>query len=619
MITVPDCTGGRAVFDRLPQSQLWRDPVMKAFKDKFVSKFKEEIVAPLERELGVRLADYSGLPQGQFTFALTQNGWQGEDNQSPGLLLLLDTKARSGQIRTNLADLKKKWVDAGKAIKTEKIRDIEFSILFVSGNDVPKTLRNVFSPPVVFSDGTAPPPPDKKPGPGSELYVGQAESLLIVGNAPKPIEKILIRLSGGLVPTLGEVPAYEAAHNSMFRDAPFYGWANVKTIVDVLTRQSAAKGDSGQTDDQPRSPLEIRPERVIAATGLGALRSLALSFHTSNEGLLLSLFLDVPEANRTGFFKVLAGEPKEANPPPFVPADAVKFQRWRVDGQKAWATFEKMFNDISPAIFNTFNFLLESAAAAAKEKDPGFDLKKSLVESLGDDLIRYEKGSGIGSGVRATPASSLFLIGSPRAEQLANAVKQLLILLPQQPSDTPAEREFLGRKIYSTPLPAIPTAGGAKPASRNLHYSASGGYVAISTDVAMLEEYLRSSESHGKSLRDTPGLAEAAQKVGGPGTSMFGFENQSEAMRAVFATLTKGTGSATNLSGLPALPGVNLGVSGSDPHFGDWVDVSLLPSYDKIAKYFHFSVYGVSATVNGISLKMFAPVPPQLKQEPPNR
>jgi len=616
MVTVPDCTNGAAIFNRLPQSQLWSDPAMKAFRDKFANKFKEEIVMPLERDLGVRFADYSGLPQGQFTLALTQNGWQGDEDQSPALLLLLDTKDKSGQLKTNLAELKKKWVDAGKQIKTEKIRDIEFSVLLVSSNDIPKTLRRFVSPPVVFPDGTTPPATDKKPEPKSELYVGQAESLLIAGNSAKPIEKILVRLAGGPVSTLGEVPAYEAAHQAMFRDAPGYGWVNVKALVDVLTR---SKGDSAQPDAPPRSPLEIRPDKVIAATGLSALKSVAWSFRDSNEGARFDIFLDVPEANRTGLFKILAGEAKEANPPPFVPADAVKFQRWRVDGQKAWATLEKMFNDISPQIFSAFNFLLESAAAAAKEKDPSFDLKKSLIESLGDDVVSYEKGARAGSQANAGAASSLFLIGSPRAEQLASALKQLLILLPQQPGDTPAEREFLGRKVYSTPLPANPGAGGAKPPPRSLHYSASGGYLAISTDVALLEEYLRSSESQGKSLRDTPGLTEAAQKVGGPGTSMFVFENQNESMRAVFEALVKGSGSASDLAGLPELPGLNLGMSRNDPKFRDWVDVSLLPAYDKIAKYFHFSVYGMGATVNGITLKVFMPVPPQLRQAPSNR
>ena len=59
----------------------------------------------------------------------------------------------------------------------------------------------------------------------------------------------------------------------------------------------------------------------------------------------------------------------------------------------------------------------------------------------------------------------------------------------------PAEREFLGRKIFSVPLPAMPFAAGSGAPNpnrpRTLHYTASGGYVAFSTDNAILEEFLR--------------------------------------------------------------------------------------------------------------------------------
>ena len=39
-----------------------------------------------------------------------------------------------------------------------------------------------------------------------------------------------------------------------------------------------------------------------------------------------------------------------------------------------------------------------------------------------------------------------------------------------------------------------------------------------------------------------------------------------------------------------------------------------LSTHDKVSKYFYYSVYGVSANVEGLSLKFFAPVPPQLKK-----
>src|SRR5260370_1948085 len=84
--------------------------------------------------------------------------------------------------------------------------------------------------------------------------------------------------------------------------------------------------------------------------------------------------------------------------------------------------------------------------------------------------------------------------------------------------------------------------GGGK---NTLSSAASGSYVALSTDPATLEEFLRGNSE--KSLRETPGLAEAAQKVGGMGTGLFGYENQNETVHAALDILKKESGSLANL------------------------------------------------------------------------
>ena len=95
VITAPDCTALRSVMNQSPQLLLWNDPAMKPFHDKFMAKWNESFVAPVEKDLGVTLADFTALPQGQLTFAVTQNGWSGTSDQLPGLLLLLDAKDQS--------------------------------------------------------------------------------------------------------------------------------------------------------------------------------------------------------------------------------------------------------------------------------------------------------------------------------------------------------------------------------------------------------------------------------------------------------------------------------------------------------------------------------------------
>jgi hypothetical protein len=600
----------RQAYKSSPNSQFFNDPAMKPFKEKFISKLKEEFLKPLEHDLDIRFADYTNLVQGQITFAVTQNGWTGGDDPTPpGLLFLLDAKDASSQLKTNLANFRKKFAESGKSLKTEKIRGVDFSVLQLSSNDMPKTLSKFFPPsaPVqeLGSENQTP-----KSAPKNEFVIGQVDSLLIMGNSVKEVEKVVIRLGGGSMPTLGESAAYAANHRAMLRDAPIYGWVNVKAFLDLAMRKPAEKS----SEAAPEPMGTFKPEKVIEATGLGGVKTLAFTYQSASEGSLLQFFVGAPEASRQGLFKIIAGEPKDSSPPAFIPADAVKFQRWRLDGQKIWAALEKMVADISPQTLNALNFLLDAANTTAREKEPGFDIRKNLIGNLGDDLITYQKAPRGSTLADLKSAPSMILVGSPNPEQLAASLKSVLSFMNQQ-GGPPAEREFLGRKIFSMPLPALPLpipAASKSYGPRTLNYAASGSYVALSTDAALLEEFLRSSESQAKTLRETAGLIEASQKVTGPGTGLFGYDNQAETMRATFETWKKSPSSVTNsalgpLSG--ALP-VNPAAS-----FAQWLDFSLLPPFEKVAKYFSFRVYGGSANVDGLTLKVFSPTPPLLKNK----
>lgn len=120
-LTIPDCAALRTTAHQSPQWLFWSDPAMRPFHDKFTAKFEQTLVAPLEQALGLKLSDFADLPQGQFTFAVTQNGWTGGDDPVPGLVLLLDAGDKSDLLKTNLDTLKKKWTEDGKPIRTEDV------------------------------------------------------------------------------------------------------------------------------------------------------------------------------------------------------------------------------------------------------------------------------------------------------------------------------------------------------------------------------------------------------------------------------------------------------------------------------------------------------------------
>ena len=122
-----------------------------------------------------------------------------------------------------------------------------------------------------------------------------------------------------------------------------------------------------------------------------------------------------------------------------------------------------MLNDLSPQSLSAVNLILDTANARAKQTDPGFDLKKTLLANLGDDIISYERAPRGNTPAELQSPPSLFLLGSPNPEQLAVALKRLFVIFPQ--GDAPAEREFLGRKIFSVPVPphALLSCGSSPP------------------------------------------------------------------------------------------------------------------------------------------------------------
>jgi hypothetical protein len=589
--TAPDWAKAKLFWGNAPFAKLWQDPSIKPFKDKFLDKFTNSVVKPLEQQLGIKFSDYEGLAQGQVTLALVQVALKDKNDSPLAGILIMDTKDHAGQLKTSLAQAIKKWSDAGKPVKTQKIRSTDFTTLIISRDDF--SLKKIFP-------GLKPTePPDesdaKSPPKNMELTIGQSDSLLIVSDSTDAIEKVLSRQAGGMVPPLQESPAFQGDYGARLRGSPMYIWFNLNALVEILTKPPAIV-------DEEQKDAAAHFEKILSATGLANLTSASLSYQSSPDGLFAQFFLAVPEEKRPALLKIFAADAKDSGPPAFVPADAVKYWRWRLDMARSWKTTEAILNDlVPPALMAQVSAVF---AMAGKDKDEHYDLKSELLNNLGDDIIGYEKAAKATklADLRSPPA--LFLIGSPNAEKLAAAFK-VILSIPFQGAPI-KDREFLGRKIYLA-APANPGPNALSAVS----FSASGGYLAVSGDTEILEEYLRSSENKSKALKDVPGLADAAQKVGGMGTGLFGYQNENQSMRPVFEVIRKHPITVQDFVGVPLPPSAFTDQLDS---ILQWADFTLLPPYDSVSKYFYFSVYAGSFSPEGFTLKMYMPTPPQLRQ-----
>ena len=594
VVTAPDWAKAKLFWASSPYTKLWQDPSLRPFEDKFLDKFTNSVIKPIEQNLGIKFSDYAGLAQGQVTFAVMEVNPKNQSDSHVGAILIMDAKDHSDQLKTSLSQAIKKWSDAGKPIKPQKIRDKDFTTLIVSRDDI--SLKKIF-PNLKGVDAAD--DNDAKPGnKNMEITVGQSDSLLLVSDSTEAIEKVLSRQAGGAIPPLLESPTFQADYGPRLRESPIYLWVSAKTIVDMLTKAPAG------ADDQATATA-ARMDMIFSAIGLANITSASLSYQGSPEGTLAQLFLTVPEEKRPPLLKIIAADPKDSGPPSFVPADAVKFLRWRLNMVRSWNTLSAMLTDlIPPAVMAQITAVFKMAG---KDKDEHFDLKSELLNNLGDDIISYEKAPKAVKLSDLRSAPTLYLIGSPNPEKLAGAFKVILSIAMQGVPVT--DREFLGRKIYTATPPAAATPMGSPFSS--ISFSPSGGYLAISTDPGILEEYLRSSDSTTKSLQDMPGLAEAAQKVGGLSTGLFGMENENQSMRPIIDVFRKHPISTQDLFGVPLPP---TPMTEAMESFLQWADFTLLPPYETVSKYFYFSVYSGSFSSDGFSLKMYMPTPPQLRQ-----
>jgi hypothetical protein len=601
LVTMPDSANGWSFITNSTPARLWRDPAMKAFTDKFASQLTTAVVGPLEQQLGVHLADYQGLARGQMTLALIPaappaGADKADAPAEDAAVFLLDSGDRADQLATNLVALRKKWTDAGNSLKTEKIRDVDFATFITSSDSL--SLRKLL-PGLVDTNDTEDVVP--KPAPDKvEMTFGQSGSLLIVSQSRDAIEKILVRQAGGLLPALDEQPAFQSDFAARLRDAPVYAWFNLKAILADWMRQQSSQAGA------PAAGAALASEGTMAALGFSSLTSASAAFHNTSEGMSLDFFVSAPESSRRGLLKILGTEAKNSGPPPFVPADAVKFSRVRLDIPSSWKVFESTLNQINPQYAQVLNYVF---TLAGKDKDEKYDLKAELLGSLGDDIIAYQRNPVNNTLGDLKQPPDIYLIGSPDPGKLAAALKVALGVAAPGP-DGIKEREFLGRKIYSVTLPVSPQGG-----THGYHFAASGGYVALTGDVQMLEEYLRGGDGSGKGLSQTPGLNEAAQKGGGLETGIFAFSNDKENMRALVETLRKEQISESDflsLFGVQLSPG-KISTVEEARQFKKWADFSLLPPTDDLTKYFNYSVWVGGFTPDGFSLKCFTPTPPAMR------
>jgi len=559
VIAAPDYATAKKHFKASASGQFWDSAEFKPFRKKLADGFEANVLDKIKEEFAVDFEAFEEMASGPIALAVVPGLEVGEEM---GLLMLLDAGRKSFALRRTLSQMKRNWKKDERNVSETEIGGIDFTTVSDQGGQ-------------------------------GQMHIGRVDAKLIVGTTKGQIEGVLAQLDGGDGGTLATNPAFAADHSTLLKGADFYMWSNFGKVIPQLL------------DNLPDgAELGIDFGEVFGSLGLDGLSTFAVTYSERPDGAHVKLFIGLPQAKRKGLFGLLETKRADASPPPFVPDNVGSFTRWRVDMGAMWKNLEKLLLELSPDVANMVEF---TVGLLGKDKDSNFDFKKSFLNNFGDDMILYQmppKGKSLndlGSG------SIVALFKSPNPAELIKGIGAVPGILPPPLNEAALEPRKLGRHTaQSFGVMELPDPSTGELIASEVLFAVKDDYMAVSTDADLMQGLLDGKLQSPLAKRDR--LARAAAMVGGMDSGFFGYQNDRVMVLSMMDALRANADQFEMIFSMIPMEGLN------EVGLNDWLDFSVLPAGEKIAKYFDVSVYGAETIERGISLKFFAPRPLTLKR-----
>ena len=138
LATIPDWTTAQTGFSEAAYGRIWADPAMRPFREKVEAALVEQLMGDLEKDTGIKVADYLPLLRGQVTVALIARP-PGSDPAAAverALVLLVDCGDQADLLKKRLGEARQKLTEAKRALKSERIRDVEFTTVVLDPKEM---------------------------------------------------------------------------------------------------------------------------------------------------------------------------------------------------------------------------------------------------------------------------------------------------------------------------------------------------------------------------------------------------------------------------------------------------------------------------------------------------
>ena len=184
------------------------------------------------------------------------------------------------------------------------------------------------------------------------------------------------------------------------------------------------------------------------------MKSVNFTYRDSHDGAQVDFYLSVPETARQGIFKISPLRQRTRTRPVCAGRrrEILAVARGRPESLGHAA---KDARGHSPGVLNGLNSVLSIANATAQQKNPDFDVRKYLLDNLGDDWMSYQKTPKGKTLEELNSPPSFFLFAAVNPDQAVLAIKNLASLGSSQDNAT-APRNFRAGPFTRSTCRAVP-------------------------------------------------------------------------------------------------------------------------------------------------------------------
>jgi hypothetical protein len=563
LVDIDDFSRLRQQFEKTSIYKLYKDPAMAAVVEDFKTK-RSERIRKIDNELARTIADVDVLPQGRVAIALVLNK-QTKDSNDPPVMAISQWGENITKIKEAIDKTVEKSIQNGTYRKTEDYRGVSITTIIQKSS---KALHYCF-----------------------------IDDCLIVSVNLDVLKFVIAHIQGAASPALADDADYTATMKTVgpHHDIDFY--VNIKHII----RMELAADTSGEAKTM------MTNFGLDNVTSLGGALGLARG---AGGSCICKTFLKI-NGPKKGIAKMLDMESAAFRAPRFIPASAYAVTQMNLNIKKAYDELYNILKSFSPQYAALTHIPL---LPSGPQGEPGLQLKPDIIAHLGSQIVTSRSIDKQSSADTPPPIDILVAVATDNRSALEKSLSLLYdkLIIPTNPD---ARRELLGHTIYlvnlSALMPAFRRPGDRSPMQAPITQEAPKmpklAFTITDTHIIFGKESVVEGTIRTLSSTGTASVASAkwfnAAKSAVPSAVGLASIQDNSALGEVLWQMLKKIPKSTKNKDKDSDITVGLGVSSESPFpflslspVSDLFDVSLLPEFDAVRKYFGLSTsYGISS------------------------